>query len=248
MIPVFHLGGSNEEASFLKGGKNEASSRQIMPSLDGGIGGSFGWIFFFFAYAAECSGATSFEEKCVRSGEGIDIAVGWTVSEALKRSAALAKPHTPGLTMGLGSYVHEPALLRYEGAVPLEFECPEMVAVWGKDGEVSAITVTLRTNNPSDMDKAFDMAASWKNRFANLGLEDLSANREEHVTSEQETRNFFRMFSGPSAQSVGKVLGVWRRKHEIFAVAIERWNTAPMFSPPKFIYVVNVDISKYPKE
>jgi hypothetical protein len=184
---------------------------------------------------------------CQKSNVTINVAVGWTVERAKQESAALAKPETAGFDAGLSSYVYQPGSLEYQGGIPLHFSCPRMVSVSAKNGLISSVQVFLDSDDPGSLDKAMDLAASWEAKLNGMGLENLSANKAENVTPAQDVPAFFKLTDSPLSMTAGKVLGAWLRQDEKISVGVERWNTAPStFSRPKYIYVIEVVISKYP--
>jgi hypothetical protein len=185
------------------------------------------------------------QDGCRKSGAVINVAVGWTVEQAERQSVALTKPQTPGLNAGLSSYVYQPALLGYQGEVPMQFRCPRMVSVSQKDGLISGVEVYLDSDNPSSLDKAMDLAASWGKKFDGMNFENLSTEKYENVTTPREVVKFFRLIDSPLSMTAGKVLGVWRKKGERFSVGVERWNIASNFVKPNYIYVAEIVISKY---
>jgi hypothetical protein len=187
------------------------------------------------------------QNVCRHSNVSINVAVGWTVERAERESVALAKPDTPGFDAGLSSYVFKPGSLEYKGGMPLHFSCPRMVSVSAKSGMISSIQVFLDSNVPSSLDEAMDLAASWGSKFSRMGLEDLSANKAENVTPPQDVPAFLKLTDSPLSMTVGKVLGAWRRQDEKFSVGVERWNISPStINKAKYIYVVEIVISKYP--
>jgi len=186
------------------------------------------------------------QNACQKSNVSINVAIGWTVERAKQESIALAKPETAGFDAGLSSYVYQPGSLEYQGGIPLQFSCPRMVSVSAKAGLISSVQIFLDSDDPSSLDKAMDLAASWEAKLNGMGLENLSANRAENVTPPQDVPAFFKLADSPLSITAGKVLGVWRRQDEEISVGVERWNIAPStFGKAKYIYVVEIIISKY---
>lgn len=210
-------------------------------------------IVFVFVVLAISNGALRAEhvvtadEKheigCNKTGAIIEVAVGWTLAEAEKRSPSLARTETPGFDSGLSAYVSKPSLFKYVGAVPFEILCPHMASVMPKDGRVVDVEVGFVAVDPYDFDQAMELMETWRDKFAAMNLDAPSDAMRRNVVSPEEVRSFFHLKSILNLSPIGKSVGSWRSGSEIIGLGIERWNVSPMNLPPKYMYVVGINVS-----
>ncbi len=189
--------------------------------------------------------AASDEKHMTECGktDAIQVAIGWTLIEAEQKSPSLSRTETPGFNAGLSAYVSKPASFKYVGGVPFEISCPHMVSVMPMDGHVAAVEVGFVADDPYDLDQAMKLMATWRDKFASMNLSAPSNAMKNNVVSFDEVRFFFHLKAGLNLSPIGQSVGVWQRGSEVVGIGIERWNVAPLNLLPKYMYIVEINVS-----
>ncbi|WP_445145082.1 hypothetical protein [Dyella sp. Tek66A03] len=175
-------------------------------------------------------------------GKVIEVATGWSIDLAKKRSPALALTETPGFDVGLSAYVYRPGVLKYVGGTQFTVTCPHMVSVTPKNGKVGAITIQVAANDPYDFEQAMKLMAAWRDKFAAMGLDSPSESASRTVEPFDAVAPFFHLPAVQDLSPIGKSTGAWQGRDEIIFLGIERMNVAPLNQPHKFIYVVEISV------
>ena len=182
------------------------------------------------------------EPHACSNGPAIEVAIGWSLDLANKRSPALAMTETPGFNAGLSAYIDKPSSLKYLGKTGFVVSCPLMISVMPKAGKVGAVEVDMVTSDPYNLDSSMNLMAHWRDKFVSMNLSAAPQRFSRNVEPFDSVAPFFRQFLNLSP--IGKSTGAWENNNEIIALGIERWNTAPMNQPIKFMYVVEISVQE----
>ena len=176
----------------------------------------------------------------------VEVAIGWSTTQARAKSPILARL-PEGFDTWQSAYLNTPAEFVYrDDVIGFSVERPHAFSVYPHDGKVVGVTVELDPLFEEDFDGALSLAQQWCAIFESKHLSTPDKNGLD-IDTTPATKSAIRAFQRLPYEG-GISIGTWQRGDIIYAVDIERFTRTVVdrntnIGTKKLVYKVEVSIS-----